>query len=337
MMNKRPLFLLFTVFCAIALALIIHRLYLCQFLNFYDEPSLDRFILTFDYYTKLPPNSILFLGNSQVMEGIDSYVVANHSHLPTEIFNLGIPGDDYLNRLPSVFQVINSHPHIVFLGISPSSVSSSSHLSIAFNKHIYYEYKDQNGTTKFIDRYLPSPFYFDPIGTLYFKLTHKTPSRCVWRSSSFAPSLKRMFNWGNQNEADLHYRSNFKNPFRSNSDSSVNFLTPDQITINEWSSDNTLNPRKQALMFYIEKLEQANITVIVIDMPVNPLLLEYLPNSSLPSYYSFIDHEIKPRVQFYFSYINYLNKTYFADGSHLNILGRNNFSITVANILKEMH
>lgn len=325
--------LLLICFVAVGMSLILYRFFLCPYLPSNVDINANHFFNLFDFYSELPPDAILFIGDSQTVEGIDIHIISNRTENLPEMFNLGLYGDDYLNRNLVIDKIIDSRPSVVILGISPHTISSvTNNTNLVYYESLTYELS-KNENTFFQRLRLAKNWLHDPLGNLFFVFSEKVPSRCFWRKHSFFPDY---YEYQNQDIKNLpSYATNFKDPHLELNENYSQKIELDNGTILSWSTNPESNPRKEALQKFIEKLLVANTKVIVIDMPVNPWLLKNIPSISKLAYSRYINESIGPLVTYY-SFHSTFPSSFFFDGTHLNNEGRQNLSISIANILKEM-
>ncbi len=323
--------LILIVVSAIGVSFTFYRFGVCPNIIPTNDIHQLRFLNLYDFYDDIPKDSILFIGDSQVVEGVDAYIIKNTSNNIHEIFNLGLYGDAYAGRMLVINKILQIQPSTVFVALSPYVISNKNQTHLAYYKSIYFEVQHDETASDILNKNLPNPFLFDPLGKLFYFLFHTKSPRCVWRASNFRDSL----NAHHQGISDLQYSenypTNFKNPHPITDPARE--IEKDPKILDLWIYDESVTAGRDLFITFINKLRKSNITVIVIDMPINPQLTENIPSDKLLAYQNFVNTSISPFYPYYsFSY----NSSFFVDGIHLNNKGRENLSISIANILKEM-
>ena len=92
-----------------------------------------------------------------------------------------------------------------------------------------------------------------------------------------------------------------------------------------------LTPQKKALLYMISRFQQNNISVIIINMPLDPLYSSAINESSRDNLTNFLNSTGVPWYDYEYDYPT----EYFVDTIHMNVAGRTNFSPKVATIIVE--
>jgi hypothetical protein len=91
-----------------------------------------------------------------------------------------------------------------------------------------------------------------------------------------------------------------------------------------------LNQQKRALQYIITKLQQNNISVIIMNMPIDPHESSLITDSSRYNLSMFLNSTGVP----WYNYEQEYPSEYFIDLQHMNVAGRKNFSPKVATIIE---
>jgi hypothetical protein len=135
--------------------------------------------------------------------------------------------------------------------------------------------------------------------------------------------------------ADYEYRNNFKNPFKDMKNISIeekmekiNQYDPVNDTLFSRYYGDSVN--KRALQHMVQELQNNNITVIIINMPTDPISTKRISDTTLDNYNTYVTTLGVP----YYDYLNRFPSGYFFDTSHMNVQGRTTFSQDMAQIIK---
>jgi ABC-type Zn uptake system ZnuABC Zn-binding protein ZnuA len=79
----------------------------------------------------------------------------------------------------------------------------------------------------------------------------------------------------------------------------------------------------------IQELNKNNITVIIIEMPADPLAMQKISDTTKDNYFSFLN----TTGVTYDNFQNRYPSSYFHDLSHMNIQGRTSFSHDMAKMI----
>lgn len=130
------------------------------------------------------------------------------------------------------------------------------------------------------------------------------------------------------------YVTNFKDPWQH----IINLTETEKINAvgnftnrgnNIYNVSNDLTLQKKALQYTITKLQENDISVIIINMPLNPYYTTTINESNRYILSNFLN---STGVQWY-DFENEYSSEYFTDTGHLNVAGRTDFSPKVATII----
>jgi hypothetical protein len=246
---------------------------------------------------------------------------------------LGINSDNPLNRVSELDNLIASRPKTVIIGLSYRDLTN--------NTKIYDERLVLNFQRKQIDQRKQIQEEFQPVfNDDQIKLMSQTPferflDKRKYLISSIIPLLRPGLSNGKSHK-DL-FATNFKDPWQLE----INMTEAEVIDIIKTSTKNysenvtpvfeDFNLQKKALPYTIHRLQQNNISVIIINMPVNPLMSGVINESSRHNFSNFLNSTGVP----WYDYEREYSSEYFTDTDHLNIAGRTDFSSKVATILAD--
>jgi hypothetical protein len=298
-------------------------------LNFYDENH---------------EGDIFILGSSLVLEGIDAKKVEDilqQKHLNHPAYNLGMAADSPLDRVCEIDNIIAAGPEIVVFGVSYAALDNKTEI-FEDRMLLCYQRKSVNDREKFIQEYE----YLFSEGQL--RLTTQTSFEQFFYQRKYIPSYltslsERLINGAlltgtpsAEENAPIRMEylreTNFKNPWIL----TTNLTEAQKIKFmgdrknQSWISED-LNPQKRALLHIINKLQQNDIRVIIINMPINPLQSASINEKSRSNLSNFLN---STGVQWY-DYEQEYGSDYFIDLLHMNAAGRNDFSPKVAELLAD--
>jgi len=321
--------ILLTIFLAIIFAFIIYLVFVTALINPWLENN-QRELCVLNFYShNISTNTpkIYFIGTSQIKEGIDCYIIENDLNSLNKSFacyNLAVNADSPLRRLTELNSIIKTKPDIVIIGTQFNEIYQGadiedSRLMLLSNKIILDNTSSELFDTKQLGLLNLNPIVRDISNRIYIisYLNYITINKL------FPNSV-----------ADYEYRNNFKNPYKN-----VNNLSTEEkmdkinqsplvnnSKIAEYYGNTT---QKLALKHIIEELRLNNITVIVINMPVDPLKSESISNSTRNNYFSYLDS----MGVIYYDFETRYPSNYFHDITHMNAQGRNVFSHDIAKII----
>jgi hypothetical protein len=323
--------ILLTLSFAIILACTCYLLFIAVLLNPWLENN-QRELCVLNFYSQKntsPAPDIYFLGTSQMKEGLNCYTVEDDlkkSAISFNCYNLAVNADSPLRRLTELNSIISSKPKIVVIGTDIRNMYSegeidNSRLMLLESGRVVL---DDTSTNLFNEKQRElmnlDPFTRDISNRIYIVayLNYITLNKLA--PNSFA---------------DYSYRNNFKNPFQD-----VNNWTTEQKIelLNEFDPVNDTvfsqyyedSVNKRALRHLIQELHKNNSTVIIVNMPLDPLSSKKISNATLDNYRSYVNTLGVP----YYDFLNRYPSSHFADTSHMNVQGRTSFSRDMAQVIK---
>jgi hypothetical protein len=260
-------------------------------------------------------------------EGLDCYIVEEdfkRSNISFNCNNLAVNADSPLRRLTELNSIIQTKPKIVVIGTDIRSMYSGekideSRLMLLSDKIIL----DTTSTKLFDNKQLEllnlNPLERDISNRIYIVsfLNYLTINKLVPNSV-----------------ADYEYRNNFKNPYKNVENASMEEKIAradkyDPINDTVFSKNYGDSVNKLALKHTIQELNKNNITVIIIEMPADPLAMQKISDTTKDNYFSFLN----TTGVTYDNFQNRYPSSYFHDLSHMNIQGRTSFSHDMAKMI----
>ena len=309
--------------------------------SYLEDNKRELSILNFyDTVRKNETDRIYFIGSSQIVDGIDSYIIEDYlktKNYTFQIYNLGIQADCPLLRITELDRLVESKPRLVVIGVNYNGLYNHTTLNderlvLVSDKVTLDNCSEQLYTEKqlklinqnlgSIEQYIyKRKFIRTSISYLFF-------SKGIVSEDVFGEDIIRHFNpRGND----------FKNPYvytRNKTQEELLESLESKGLVQRWCTVHEAdNPDKKALNYTIKKLEKNNISVIVINMPLHPLLSEKVPDTTRENYFSFLN---STGVTYYdFETNSSYSPDHFIDLTHLNVVGRNRFSREVGTIIYE--
>ena len=318
-----------TLSFAIILAFICYFLFTTFLLNPWLENN-QRELCVLNFYSHKNTSAvpeIIFIGTSQMKEGLDCYIVEEdfkRSNISFNCNNLAVNADSPLRRLTELNSIIQTKPKIVVIGTDIRSMYSGekideSRLMLLSDKIIL----DTTSTKLFDNKQLEllnlNPLERDISNRIYIVsyLNYLTINKLVPNSV-----------------ADYEYRNNFKNPYKNVENASMEEKIAradkyDPINDTVFSKNYGDSVNKLALKHTIQELNKNNITVIIIEMPADPLAMQKISDTTKDNYFSFLN----TTGVTYDNFQNRYPSSYFHDLSHMNIQGRTSFSHDMAKMI----
>jgi len=322
--------IILTLSFAIILACICYLLFIALFVNPWLENN-QRELSVLNFYSQKnisPAPDVYFLGTSQMKEGLNCYTFEDDlkkSNISINCYNFAVNADSPLRRLVELNSIISSKPKIVVIGTDIRSMYSdgeidASRLMLISNRVVLDNASTQLFDAKQRELLNSDPFTRDISNRIYIVsyLNYMTLNKLT--PNSFA---------------DYEYRNNFKNPFQDVKNLSIDEklekikqIDPINDTLFSQYYGDSIN--KRALQYTVQELHKNNITVIIIDMPLDPLSSKKISNSTRDNYFSYVTTLGVP----YYDFLNQYPSSYFFDTSHMNVQGRTAFSQDIAQIIK---
>jgi len=330
-MKESPfLSIILSIFLAFVIALILYILVI----HFVVDENLSknyRESALIDFYNQPHTGDIFVIGSSYVNEGVDANIIEESlqkNQINRSVFVIGMNAETPLSRVPELNNLIRSNPEIVIIGISYRDLTD--------NNEIYDDRLALISQKITCDKDCIS-FFNDS----QLKMITQSPfENAIYKRkfifNSAFKSLKNFFSEETKiNENKILKReelflTNFKDPWvhKVNKTESEIINSLANVTDAKRIYDDQ-NLQKQALLYTITKLHQNNISVILINMPINPHLSTVINNASRQNYTIFLN---STNVSWY-DFEREYPSDFFTDTAHMNVAGRTAFSPRIADII----
>ncbi|HLC96372.1 MAG TPA: D-alanyl-lipoteichoic acid biosynthesis protein DltD [Candidatus Nanoarchaeia archaeon] len=304
---------------AIALAFMIYvaiiSLYIDPYLSDYSD--LGRSSEIFLFYQSAPDcPKVYYWGSSSIKEDLD---LSGQSCQ----FNLGNPASTPLRGIAELDAMINSGPQIVVITVGPMSFSNAwlfpddqyalispyvKQIPSMYNKTVASLLKMDHLDLLLYKRKFLIPAAKTTLDSLKHKLTGSAP-----------PYYYRTYN------RDFISESLSKQIPESHAPAFEKKLA-EKKSFTEYNVPIGQNSEKTSFEFIIHKLQQKNISVIIVKIPLNPKLVEKIPAEYLQNYDIYLEKVAEAYPVRVLDYTHTYNPSLFYDGHHLNLEGRKLFS-----------
>ncbi len=321
--------ILLTLTSAIILAGVCYLVFISVFVNPWLENN-QRELCVLNFYSQKntsPVPDVYFIGTSQMKEGLDCYAVEDDlkkSDISFNCYNLAVNADSPLRRLIELHAIISSKPEIVVIGTDIRNMYSdgeidNSRLMLLAGRVVF-----DNTTTHLFDAKQRELLNSDPF-------TRDIADRVYIVSYLNYMTLNKLTP---NSFADYAYRNNFKNPFQNVKNYSIeektekiNQYDPVNDTLFSRYYEDSIN--KRALQYMVQELHKNNITVVIVNMPTDPISTKRISNTTKENFRSYVTSLGVP----YYDFLDQYPSDYFSDTSHMNAQGRISFSQDMAELI----
>jgi hypothetical protein len=309
--------LLAAIILAAACAFLIYAGIITFFVNPYIAnhtwSQIARDQRVYDGHTGTSGDRIYFIGNSQVVYAVDPALVRESlagSNLSFQVYSLGVDDDAPLQRLLELQGILDARPKMVIMGYSYTCFSN-------------------------LTRYVPD----DNLALLSGKLRLDPASRSFFSPDQLAlidgnwfgellfkrkfiiPSIRKVFG------IHLQERDNIVNDTMSHEQKLILAKNPyDAFLAPVYPEENV---QKEAFLHFARELEAANITLVYVTMPLDPMRSETIPDTTRENFFLFMNGTGVRSFD--------LEKVYgsadFMDLVHLNRYGREKFSREIGSLI----
>lgn len=315
-LHKLSLILIITVILAILLYSLFISLLVNPYIQHHTWKLIDNNCNVYEQQTVNNTNAVYFIGNSMVMSDINTTQIEKkllEHNLTYDVYNLGVNFDTPLQRLIELPKIVESKPEIIIIGNSFCCFS---------NQSVYVP--DDNlallSNRIEIDDYSKSLFSDEQISLIDMNEF----DRIIFKRKFIIPAIRSLvgIRIGGRttfvNES-LTYKEKIliaKNPYDA-------FLAP------VFPEDNV---QKQSFRYFVSEIEKAGIPILYVNMPLDPMRSETIPNSTRINYFNFLNS----------TGIDYIDMEYgyrmeeFSDLVHFNKYGNSRFSDRISDIIMEM-
>lgn len=322
-----------TVAAAIIISLIINAILLNVLVGPYLNET-NRIVNIFNLYRNLedtPQEKIFIIGSSQIQAGIDGNLIEKlveknedkmTSNSNAQVYNLGYPADTPLRRLTEVARLSACRPRMVIIGLTYYALNDSS-FNISADDLALVSADIQ------LDDYSRSLFNAEEISLIDISPLYL---KCYQRRF-IVPSLLNLLKKGETSDGDI--AKNFK-ALPMNGEN----LTHELLLIRLNNSRDMLdkyavrpgeNIQKLAMNYTIQLLHSQGFSVVIVNMPLNPVLSLKISEDTRRNYFSFLNSTGTDYYDFERRYASQC----FSDLTHLNFQGRKELSEDMAKIIRE--
>lgn len=296
-------------------------------IHFVVEANLSkdfREVAVLDFYQQPHHGDIFFIGSSQVYESIDSFLIEESlrkRNINRSAYTIGLSGDTPLARVPELENLIASEPKMVVIGISYRDLTNRS----LVNEDRFVIISDRVSCSEECELVLSNT---------QSRLMSQTPfEKKIYERKFILNSLLERLVRINPIEERIRYNitTNFKaslNPRSTQTDEiKVNSL---RNVKNDSPLFEEVNPQKRALQYIITKLRKNNISVIILNLPIDPHLSDVVNESTRYNFEYFLNSTGVP----WYNYEREYPSDYFADTLHMNSVGRKVFSENLSYVIE---
>lgn len=307
-------------FIALALSTLLYLVFISSFDNF--GPHGTRFNTILGKYQDIPAESIIFMGDSQIQEGIDCTLIEKES---TETcFNFGLAGLVPMQMALQKDVIIAAKPKKVVIGASAAffdeSINKNEDLFLLFNVHGIAADSFLAERLNQREKELLSLNYFEKA---LYKRKFILPLYLGIFTSVIKPS-----------EQHPNVVNNFKNPhffIHQQKDSELTAKLQDPTITRIFEIEKSARRQRDAFHYFIRELKNAGIEVVVLNMPYHPFVFEQL---SPASQHAFNDYLLELSQILDFELIDLQHQfsaADFNDLTHLNSAGAEKLSLSLVN------
>ncbi len=315
-------FLIILVFFIIFISFVIYLFFIYNFKG-YDITS-TRFLAVTKKIKDIPVNSVFFLGDSQTREDIDCGLIFKKNN---PCFNFGIEGISPLQLAFMSNLIAESKPKAVVLTVSPLFFSDK----INRNNDLFFFINDEklkynNNLVAMLNKDEKAIIFMTPLDKVLYKRKFIMQFYLGVIKSIFIKS---------QSESKI---GNFENPYLFNSaqsDEELKNKTEDNNITKLFLYDERSEREIKSFQYLVKSLSSSGIKVVIIEAPLNPLILEKIDNSSSESYFRLLKKIARNSDAAYLNYRNGLTSDNFNDLSHLNEKGREKFSPVILEVIEK--
>lgn len=274
-------------------------------------------------------DEVYFVGSSIVGAGIyapkiDDYL--NDLGYNVTTYNLKIDSDTPLQRALHIPEIINLHPSCVVYGVSYRSITSvqssgdvvwnSDNAALIGNRVVIDDELRMLLSESEVDDIMSTDFYFKKKfikSALLYKLKNK----------------------------DSDYVNYERDPYGRNDNSKSTPGNIEKITSDAKNPNHNWRPiitnestrHKDALIYNVKELQDAGISVILVNMPLHPLVSEEITDESRQNFYDLLNETGAK----WYDYEFLLDGEYFSDTHHMTFDGALEFAPVMADlIIQEM-
>jgi hypothetical protein len=265
-----------------------------------------------------------------VNEGVNAYLIESYflknTNISNNVYILGVNQETPLSSLPERDYIISAKPSLIVIGISYRDLTNDTRI-----------YDDRFALISQVAQ-IPSESQY-LFSHQQLELIQQSPFNHFLYNRKFIPSslkntIIRSFT---NNNSDLNsdrqsiFAKNFKDPWiwKINKTESEKFELLKKADKYYISSEN--NTQKIAFLQMINQFRKNNISILLINMPLNPNYSVIINQSTRENYRNFLNMTGIP----WYDGEHLYPSDYFTDNVHMNIAGRSDFSIVMAKQIKD--
>lgn len=320
--------ILLTVLFAVIFAFICYMIFITAFIDpWLDNNQRELCLLNF-YSDRTTTNAtvVYFIGTSQIKEGIDCYIIEDYFDNTTgslECYNLAVNADTPLRRLTELESIVKTKPDMVVIGVQISDIYKNSDIQDSRLMLLSNRVIIDNESAGLFDEKQRGMLNMDPVSRAISERIYIISYINYMTINKYIPNSL----------ADYEYRNNFKNPYKNienfSIDEKIMRLHREPVNDTKFSEYYENSTNKIALKHIVQELRDNNITVLIINVPSDPLRSKFISNTTRINYFEYLDSLDIP----YYDFENRYPSSFFHDVSHMNEQGRTSFSHDVAGIL----
>jgi len=311
--KKIALAISISVLCAFIIYFAIIACLVNPYIQTHTWKQISNNLDVYESNTGTSENIIYFLGNSQVMHDFDPILVQDYlktDNLTFRVYNAGVDDDTPLQRLTELQRIIQSKPKIVLIGFSYTSFSN-------LTRYVPDDNLALLSGRIVIDGYSRSLFTKEQLGLIDQNVIEQQ----IFKRKFIIPAIRSLLG------IHLQERDNIVNDTMSPEQKNIIAKNPYDAFLAPVYDDN--NNQKKAFVHLTDELTRNNISVISINMPLDPLRSDTIPDSTRENFFMFMNSTGVKNYDFEKRYAGYD----FHDLVHQNKYGREKFSTDIASII----
>jgi hypothetical protein len=270
--------------------------------NFSNYGAAQRLLYITKFFDTAEKDSILFLGDSQTREGIDCTLIADNC------YNLGVAGILPTQLLFLKEKIVNIRPKKVIIGVSQLFFNEA----INMNLDYYYILSNENASESALKNLNTNEKNI---------LSQNRFQKIVYKRKFILPFFAGIIRPADSENLN-NKTTDLKQPFVYTKDQTTEQIQEklsDERILNLFRYENTEQRQKDAFVGLIRELKKDKIEIVVLQFPLNPMLLD---KEDMKEFNEFLKNTSKEDVFELRNYQNLLDKSNFIDISHLNTKGR---------------
>ncbi|MBQ4598152.1 MAG: hypothetical protein IJB12_07125 [Methanocorpusculum sp.] len=304
-------------------------LMICDVDNYLSKKDIVMLYDFYDWHESVNETAVYFIGNSVIGSAIyppDINNILLDDGSDIKAYNLYISGESILERTLQINALIESNPSMVIYGITYADVSGNGSITserailvqdrINLNKDAEYLFTE----SELEDIYVNKP-------DLFFKKS--------FVKSAVSYKLFGSTDWNTDVDFYEDPRGMDHRLKKSNEKNYALIVAEANDEDNMWHPivTNETTRSKDALLYIIKKLQDADIPVVIINMPLHPLISAEIDEESRENYFEFLNQTGVTWVDME----NLFGDEYFYDSHHATWIGTQLITPVMADlIIQEM-